>query len=61
MIVVKKHEQITTNSGLVLFIEQYHRKEWKSDVWFWRYGTDNRIWSDMLRTKPNKKKLVTNY
>lgn len=57
MIVVKKHEEITTNSGLVLFIEQYHRKEWSGNVWFWRYGTEHNTWGDMLKNKPNKNKL----
>lgn len=61
MTATRKHEDFTTNSGLLLFIEQYHEKEWHGDVWLWRYGTECSVWKDMLLSKPNIKRLKANY
>ena len=60
MTVGYKYEEFRTNSGLVMFIEQYAKKPYF--VKFWRYGVvGSSVWSDMLSSKPNKKQLINRY
>ena len=60
MTVGYKYEEFRTNSGLVMFIEQYAEKP--HFVKFWRYGVvGGSVWSDMLSSKPNKKQLINRY
>ena len=59
MTVVYKREEFETNGGLKMFIEEYADKP--HFVKFWRYGPVGGVWSDMLMTKPSKKRLIETY
>lgn len=61
MTITRKHKEEIIN-GTTYWIEEYHEKEWQSDVWMWRYGYYSTagfayLISDMLRRKPNLKRL----
>lgn len=56
MTIVYKREEFEAGSGLMLYIEQYAEKP--HFVKFWRYGPIGGVWSDMLMTKPRKKRLI---
>lgn len=59
MTVVYKREEFETNGGLKMVIEEYADKP--NFVRFWRYGTVDHVWSDMLLSKPRKKRLIETY
>lgn len=59
MTVVYKHEEFEAGSGTKLYIEQYGEKP--HFIKFWRYGPVGGVWSDMLLTKPSKKRLIETY
>ena len=59
MTIVYKREEFETCSGTMLYIEQYAEKP--HFVKFWRYGPIGGVWSDMLITKPSKKRLIQTY
>lgn len=62
-----KYEEFETNSGLTVYIEKYQDKGKPA---FWRYGSvtilknGTRVttrWGTGLLSKPNKKRIITNY
>lgn len=59
MTIVYKYEEFEAGSGLKLYIEEY--AEAPRFVRFWRYGPVGGVWSDMLLTKPRKKRLIETY
>lgn len=59
MTVVFQREEFEAGSGTMLYIEQYAEKP--HFVKFWRYGPVGGVWSDMLLTKPSKKRLIETY
>lgn len=65
MTLTKNQNYFTTASGEQMWMEQYHEKEWPAKVWFWRYGDYvnglARTISDMLSSRPNKKRLIATY
>lgn len=64
---VYKYEEFKSNAGQTLFIEQYAEKPHFTK--FWRYGVvlDDgierfcHVYSKMLLSKPNKKRLIETY
>jgi hypothetical protein len=62
-----KYEEFVSNSGLMLFIEQYADKPHFAPLW--RYGskfeyngkTYSQIYGRDLMSKPNKKRLIERY
>lgn len=59
MTIVYKREVFEAGSGTMLYIEQYAEKP--HFVKFWRYGPVGGVLSDMLMTKPSKKRLIETY
>lgn len=59
MTIVYKREEFEAGSGEDMWIEQYAEKPHFNK--FWRYGSSGRVWSDMLLSKPNKKRLIETY
>lgn len=53
-----KYEEFETNGGVTVYIEKYQDKGKPA---FWRYGPIGGVWSDMLMTKPNKKRIIEMY
>lgn len=61
MTITRNHKEEIIN-GKTYWIEEYHKKDWHSDVWMWRYGYYSAagfayLISDMLFSKPNLKRL----
>ena len=59
MTVVFKYEERIDHYGTTLWCEQYASKP--SFTKWWRWGLDNKVCGDMLRSKPNMNKLMKNY